>query len=105
VVHRFTRNFTPPATVTELTDRTVALAEGGHDSIASVNVPVFFADEAEVPPDTVSRLFRNELARQALAQDIHAGSEVVDGIEIRFHYHGEPVLRPGIAFAAGAGAA
>jgi ADP-ribosylglycohydrolase len=97
VVHRFTRNFTPPATVTELTDRTVALAEGGQDSIASVSVPVLFADEGAVPADTVSRLFRNELARQALAQDIHAGSEVAEGIEIRFHYHGEPVLRPGVA--------
>ncbi len=97
VLHKFTKNLTPPATISELTERTVALTLAAHDSIASINPPVFFADHANLPPDTLSRLFQNDQARQALAQDIHAGSEVVDGIEIRFHYHGEPVLRPGIA--------
>jgi ADP-ribosylglycohydrolase len=92
VVHKFTRNFAPPATIGELTDRTVALAE----KAAAGSSERGFGPRAVRPPDLRTRLFRNALARAALAQDIHAGTELAGGQEVLFHYHGEPVLRPGV---------
>jgi len=93
VTHKFTRGFTPPATLEELTDRTVALAE----KAAADKPHVAFGPAGELPEDALSRLFRNEQAVAARAQDIHMGVEVCDGREVAFHYGGEPVLRPGIA--------
>ena len=93
VVHKFTRSFTPPPNLDDLTDRTVALAEkaaAGSDERA-------FGKTAKLPPDLLSRLFRNDLAREAAAQDIHAGTAMAGSTEVVFHYGGEPVLYPGIA--------
>jgi len=92
VVHKFTRNFTPPATLDELTDRTVAVAE----KTAAAAADRAFGDAAVLPEDLLTRLFRNDLAREALAQDNHMGVELCGGREVAFHYGGEPVLRPGI---------
>ena len=92
VLHQFTGDCDPPATIAELTDRTAALAErslGAKEHIA-------FAEQTELPDDVRTQLFRNEMAVQALAQDIHAGTELLDGKEVRLHYGGEPVLYPGI---------
>ena len=102
VVHKFTRNFTPPATIAELADRTVALAEkaaalsAGGGGAAEDAPAVSFAHPTSLPDDLRTRLFRNDLAREMLRHDIHCGVELVDGREVRFHYGGEPVLRPGI---------
>jgi ADP-ribosylglycohydrolase len=85
-LHKFTGGCDAPATITELTDRTVALAEA-----AAAGGPSAPAGEPR------ARLFRNEQARAALAQDIHAGVELLEGEEVWLHYHGEPVLRPGVA--------
>ncbi len=93
VVHKFTRNFKPPATVDELTDRTVALAE----KAAAEKSGVAFGAKTKRPADTLGRLFRNEMARAAAAQDIHASIELAGGKEVALHFGGEPVLRPGIA--------
>jgi hypothetical protein len=93
VLHRFTRGFPPPRTLGELADRTVVLAE----KAAAAGAGRAFGDRAGLPDDLMTRLFRNELAREALAQDIHAGAELCNGKEVAFHYGGEPVLRPGIA--------
>ncbi len=60
VVHKFTRNFTPPATIVELADRTVALAE----TVAAGHAERHFGEKTEKPEDLLSRLFRNDQARQ-----------------------------------------
>ncbi len=91
VVHKFTRGFTPPATLAELTERTVAMAE------KAAGAERAFGERTSLPGDLLTRLFRNEKARRARAQDIDMGVEVCDGVEVAFHYGGEPVLRPGIA--------
>lgn len=92
IVHKFTRGFAPPATLDELTERTVAVAERA----AEASPERAFGDAASLPEDLLTRLFRNDLARQAQAQDIHMGVEFCDGEEVAFHYGGEPVLRAGI---------
>ena len=92
VLHKFTGECDPPATLDELTDRTVALAE----KVAAEKATVAFGTGTRLPADLLTRLFRNELAREALAQDIHAGVELVGGKEIWLHYGGEPVLYPGV---------
>ena len=91
-LHRFTRGLRAPADIDELTDRTVALAE----KVASASPERTFGTATRLPKDLRTRLFRNHLARAALAQDIHAGIELCDGKEVVLHYGGEPVLRPGI---------
>jgi ADP-ribosylglycohydrolase len=94
VLHRFTGDCDAPTTLDELTDRTVALAE----KAAAAKTDVAFGDRTELPEDLRSRLFCSDLATAALAQDNHAGVELLpDGREIWLHYGGEPVLRPGIA--------
>ena len=92
VVHPYTRNFTPPGTVDELTKRTIELAE----KTAASNDERCFGEKTELPDDLLTRLDRNSLARQALQQDIHCAVEVCGGKQIAFHYGGEPVLHPGI---------
>lgn len=93
VLHKFTRGLNAPATLDELTDRTVALAE----KAAAASEGREFADVTRRPDDLATRLFRSDLARAARAQDIHAGVELTaDGREVRLHYDGEPVLYPGV---------
>ena len=92
VLHKFTGDCDPPATVDELTDRTVALAE----KAAAEKDHIAFGDATRLPDDLLSRLFRNDLAREALHQDNQAGVEVVGGREVWLHYGGEPVPYPGI---------
>ena len=92
VVHKFTRHFTPPANITELTERTIALAE----KVADDNAEIGFGDKTVVPDDMLTRLFRNRLAEASLKQDIHCGIEISNGKEIAFHYGGEPALRENI---------
>jgi ADP-ribosylglycohydrolase len=92
VLHKFTGDCAPPATIEELTERTVALTERG----IAVKEGVALGDADAFPADLHTRLFRNELAHQALRQDIHAGVERFGDRDVWFHYGGEPVLRPGV---------
>ena len=92
VLHKFTRGFKAPATIEELTDRTVALAE----KAAVAKDEIAFGAKTRLPDDVLTRLFRSDLAAEARAQDIHAGVEVCGGRQVALHYGGEPVLRPGI---------
>jgi len=93
VLHAFTDVPGAPATLGELTDRTIALAE----KIAEAKEDVAFGRETRLPGDLRTRLFRSAQAREARAQDIHAGIELLpDGREVWLHYGGEPVLRPGV---------
>jgi len=93
VLHKFTGDCGAPADVVELTERTAAVAEKmlpGRSDAAT------FADATRAPDD-LSILFRNEKALAALARDPMSAIERVEGHDIALHYHGEPVLRPGIA--------
>ena len=92
VLHKFTGSCDAPATIDELTDRTLALTE---TSLAR-REDISFGDRHVFPEDLGTRLFQNDLAREALRQDIHAGVELLDGKEVWLHYGGDPVLRPGI---------
>ncbi len=55
-----------------------------------------FADATRCPDDT-SVLFRSDRALRALARDPMAAIERVEGYDLALHYHGEPVVRPGVA--------
>ena len=92
VLHRFTGDCRPPKTIADLTDRVVRLAE---QSVARSEA-VVFGERTVCPADLRTRLFRNQLAREALRQDPHAGVELLGEREVWLHYGGEPVLRPGI---------
>jgi len=92
VLHKFTRLPAAPKTIDELTDRSIVLAE----KAAAGREDASFGKATKSPPDLRTRLFRNDLAREALVQDIHAGVELCGGKEVAFHYGGEPVLRPGV---------
>lgn len=92
VLHKFTGGCDAPATISELTDRTVTLAEKSLEGKPDIS----FGDTARLPADLRTRLFRNNLAVAALRQDIHAGVELLGEKEVWLHYGGDPVLRPGI---------
>ncbi|MBI3991620.1 MAG: ADP-ribosylglycohydrolase family protein [Candidatus Omnitrophica bacterium] len=92
VLHKFTGNCNPPKTVSELTERTIALAEKSlkaNDSVSFGNRDVF-------PKDLRTRLFRNDLVKEALKQNINAGVELIGKTEVWLDYGGEPVIRQGI---------
>ncbi len=93
VPHKFTGECDPPGDVHELTERTVAV---GEQAIAALSPGVKLARRTELPADVLTRLHRNEKARAALAQDVHAAVAVSGDTEIWLHYGGEPVIRPGI---------
>jgi ADP-ribosylglycohydrolase len=92
VLHKFTGNCDAPATIDELTERTVALTE----KALAARKDVVWGATRILPADLRTRLFRNELAREALKQDVQAGIERCGDRDIWLHYGGEPVLRPGI---------
>jgi ADP-ribosylglycohydrolase len=92
VVHQLTRGFTPPATIEELTTRSIKLAE----AIAAKSEERAFGSTTTRPADLATRLVRNRLAVEALAQDVNMGVELAGKTEIALHYGGEPVLRPGL---------
>jgi len=93
VLHWLTGPCSPPATLDELTERTIALAE----KVAAGKGDVAFGGATDLPKDLLTRLFRNAAAVEALKQDNLAGVEMLGQREVWFHYGGEPVLWPGIA--------
>ncbi len=93
VLHKFTRGLNAPTDMTQLTDRTIPLAE----KAAARKEDISFGEQTKKPADLRSRLFRTEQAVAAREQDIHAAVAVAGRHEVVFHYGGEPVLRPGIA--------
>ncbi len=92
VLHPFTGDCGAPADIEELTERTLTLAE----SALSGKRGVKLGDGDVFPADVQTRLFRNSLAREALRQDIDSSVKCAEDGEIRLHYGGEPVIRPGI---------
>lgn len=95
VLHRFTQLPDPPKTIGELTEQTVAVARR---VIAERSQTVEFGAQTRLSDDAVSLLHRNRLALAALRRDVQAATVPADdGIEITLHYHGGPVIRPGVA--------
>jgi ADP-ribosylglycohydrolase len=92
VLHKFTGNCDAPATIAELTARTVKLTE----KAVAAKEGFIFGNKNELPRDLRTRLFKNTLALEALKQDIHAGVELLGNREVWLHYGGEPVMRSGI---------
>ncbi len=88
VLHKFTGDCDAPKDLDELTDRTLALAE----KLGAVAL----GGKTELPADLKSRLFRNEEAQDALAEDVNSAVELDGDTEIILHYNGDPVLYPGI---------
>jgi hypothetical protein len=91
VLHEYTVDVGVPKTLSELTDRTVAL---GERFAVQRQAAVVIGEQASYPDDLLGRLHRNEKASEALRQDIRCGSVLVDGLEVYLHYNGDPVLRP-----------
>ena len=93
VLHEYTGKFNAPATTAELTNRVQAIAES---FVPEKSDTVEFAENTSIPSDVLSLLFRSEKARATLRQDIHAAVVACGDLVVKFHYNGEPVLRPGI---------
>ena len=92
VLHKFTGAFDAPRDITELTERTAAVAE----RLMPAHSTVAFADKASLPGNVLSLLFRNEQAVSAACQDLRAAVARDGDLEITLHYHGDPVLPPGV---------
>lgn len=91
VVHKFTQGKRPPATLADLTDRTVALAE--RHSREEPGVAEFGEDDA-FPPDLLARLQRNDLACEVRSRDVRTAVAADGDVEIAFHYNGDPAWVP-----------
>ncbi len=94
ILHPFTRNLEAPATLEELTARTTAVAER---FARAPGARVGLGERADWPDDLLGLLLRSEEAEAALAQDLRAGVARDREVELTLHYHGEPVLIPGVA--------
>lgn len=92
VLHKFTGDCGAPKNITELTDRTVALAE----QAMAAKTGIAFGDNTVLPADVRTRLFENSKALAARRQDSQAGVELIGDTELWCHYGGEPVLYPGV---------
>jgi hypothetical protein len=93
-LHKFTGKFNSPATLEELTDRTMSLTA---HYLAEESKTVALGSKTRLPADLLSMLYRSEEARAALQQDVRS-AVVADGdLDITFHYNGDPVMRAGIA--------
>ncbi len=90
-LHPFTRFLKAPKDLTELTARTVALAE------KRASDEVQFGKQSKAPENVLSRFFRTERAFAAAQQDVRTSVARDRDVQIVLNYHGEPVLQPGVA--------
>lgn len=93
VLHPYTRGLDAPKTVGELTERTV---EVGRKMLEARSDSVELGNATRLPDNLLSLLFRNERALLALGRDPQSSIVHTKGYDVALHYHGEPVLRPGI---------
>ena len=94
VLHRFTRDLDAPKDLEELAARTVAVAER---LVPGESPRATFGPRTEVPDDLPARLFRDEEAEAARQQDLRAAVARDRDLQTILHYHGDPVLHPGVA--------
>ncbi|MFB3882571.1 MAG: ADP-ribosylglycohydrolase family protein [Armatimonadota bacterium] len=93
VLHKFTGAFDAPRDIAELTERTVAAAT----RMMPTDSAVAFGDRASAPDAALSLLFCSEEGARAAGQDLRAAVARDGDVEITLHYHGDPVLLPGVA--------
>ncbi len=92
VLHAYTRGLTAPATVGELTEQTVALADLVMQERSNT---VEFGDRTSVSGNRLAGLRRSDRARRMLERDYQAATVPAgNDVEITLHYYGEPVIRP-----------
>jgi ADP-ribosylglycohydrolase len=93
ILHKFTGNCGAPKNIRELTLRVESAAK----KFADESSCALIAERRFTPPDAESMLSRNEKALGILSEyDMHSGIEYDRGMEITFHYNGEPVLYDGV---------
>lgn len=92
VLHKYTRLEGAPKTVGELTERVNSIAE----MVANLTPEVRFGEHTKLPEGHITLLMRNELAFEALKQDIHSSVKHLGDKEVWLHYNGEPVIYPNI---------
>jgi len=90
VLHKYTRLDNAPKTVSELTDRVMAVAE----KVLEKNREVKFGECTILPENHASLLMRNEMTIGALKNDVHSSARSIDDYEVWLHYNGEPVIYP-----------
>lgn len=94
VLHRFTRDLDAPTTVGELTDQTVEI---GRKVLAKRSKVAGLGDRNRIPSNVLHILSTNEEARALWRRDMESATmPIADDLEVTLHYHGEPVVRPGI---------
>lgn len=94
VLHKFTQNLDAPRTIGELTDQTVAI---GEKVLSDRSRLVRLANDTTVPANIRHIYTRTEEARHLWSVDMEAATvPVSDDVEVTLHYHGEPVIRPGL---------
>jgi len=94
ILHKFTHNLDAPATISELTDQTVAV---GKELVAARSAVAQIGPETIVPEDVISRFSDNTQALAVLQQDPQSAIERAGNYDIALHYGGEPIMQPGIA--------
>ncbi|MEM2886295.1 MAG: ADP-ribosylglycohydrolase family protein [Thermoproteota archaeon] len=82
-----------PKTIGELVARTRKVAE---EFLSRRSRAAEFAGRTSAPEDALSSLFDNQQVRGLLCFDVHCSVEDLGGLQVAFHYGGEPVLRPGV---------
>jgi hypothetical protein len=93
-LHKFTGEFNSPKTLEEMTDRTVKLAE---QFVNEKSESVEFGDKTSLPACLLSMLQKNRKAETALRQDVRSAIVTSGDVEVILHYHGDPVMCPGIS--------
>ena len=94
VLHRFTQNLDAPRTVGELTDQTVEIGRRVLSERSSLSQ---LGNDTRITMNAVHTYARAEAARELWHRDMESAVvPVAKGLEITLHYHGEPVIRPGV---------
>ena len=94
VLCKFTADLDAPKTVGELTEQTGEIANKVLPERSKVAA---LGKDTRMPANVVHTLSVNEQARALWNRDMEAATIPLDGnLEATLHYHGEPVIRPGI---------
>jgi ADP-ribosylglycohydrolase len=94
VLHKFTKDLDAPKTVGELTDQTVEI---GKKVLKERSKVTQLGDSTRIPANIKQTLSASEQVRELWCRDMESAAIPVDrDLEVILHYHGAPVIRPGI---------
>ncbi|MDI6828964.1 MAG: ADP-ribosylglycohydrolase family protein [Armatimonadota bacterium] len=94
VLHKFTQKLDAPKTIGELTDQTVEI---GKKVLSQRSKIAMLGEETKFPSNILHIYSLNEKARSLWQKDMEAATiPISKDMEVTLHYHGEPVIRPGI---------